>query len=81
LAGYDINKEKIDPEAAKFMNLMDREVIQILNSGSLRSENLREMVQRASAAIDVYESEGSSIPQMFRDERREKTRERETQRV
>jgi hypothetical protein len=33
LAGYDINKEKIDPEAAKFMNLMDREVIQILKFG------------------------------------------------
>lgn len=81
ISGYDINKGRSDPKTSQLMNLVDREVIQILSSGSLRSENLKEMVQRASAAIDVYESDGSSLAQMFRDERREKTSEREMQRA
>jgi hypothetical protein len=55
--------------------------MQIFCFGSLGLENLREMVERASAAIDALESDGSSLAQMFQDERREKTRERETQSV
>jgi hypothetical protein len=81
LAGYEVDGEQIDTETTKLVSLVESQTTQIFCFGSLGLENLREMVERASAAIEVCESDGSSLAQMFRDERREKTREREMQRV
>jgi hypothetical protein len=81
LAGYEVDGEQIDSEITKLVSLVESQVTQIFCFGSLGLENLREMVERASAAIDALESDGSSLAQMFRDERREKARERETQSV
>ncbi len=75
LAGYEVDGEQIDTETTKLVSLVESQVTQIFCFGSLGLENLREMVERASAAIKDCESDGSSLAQMFRDERKEKTRE------
>jgi hypothetical protein len=82
LGGYNVDCEHVDAETTKVVSVLESEITNILYSaGLLGLENLGEMLLRACAAIDIYESDGSSLAQMFRDERREKTREREMQRV
>lgn len=75
LAGYDVDGEHVDAETTNLGSVVETEVTKIFYFGGFGLENLGEMVERASTAIDVYESDGSSLAQMFRDERREKTRE------
>lgn len=74
-AGHEVDGEQIDTENTKLVNLVESQVMQIFCFGSLGLENLRKMVERASTAIEVCESDGSSLAQMFREERREKTHE------